>query len=103
MLIGTAGDGRTSDSRREYLTAVTTQPAALGWHWHETAVFYESEDALGFAAFGDVVLTDANAESRAPIRDFSRRAGGWRLATPAVPRLNPASSFLSGLDPRAEP
>src|SRR5438270_7653954 len=29
VLIGTAGDGRTSDSRREYLTAVTTQPAAV--------------------------------------------------------------------------
>ena len=68
VLIGTAGDGRTSDSRREYLTTVATQPAAVGWDWHETALFYESEDALGFAAFGDVVLTDATAEFRAPIR-----------------------------------
>jgi uncharacterized protein (TIGR02246 family) len=82
VLIGTAGDGRTSDSRREYLTAMTTQPAAVGWDWHETALFYESEDALGFAAFGDVVLTHATAEFRAPIRATFLAVqvdGGWRL------------------------
>ena len=82
VLIGIAGDGRTSDARREYLTAVTTQPAAVRWDWHETALFYESEDALGFAAFGDVVVTDAANEVRAPIRATFLAVhvdGGWRL------------------------
>jgi uncharacterized protein (TIGR02246 family) len=82
VLIGTAGDGRTSDARLEYLTAVTTQPAALRWDWHETALFYEAEDALGFAAFGDVLLTDAADEFRAPIRATLLAVyadGGWRL------------------------
>ena len=60
VLIGTAGDGRTSDARREYLSAVTTQPGVLRWDGRETRLFYESEDALGFAAFGDVVVTDAS-------------------------------------------
>jgi hypothetical protein len=82
VLIGTAGDGRTSDARREYLTAVTTQPAVLRWDWHETLLFYESEDALGFAAFGNLVLTDGTGEFRAPIRATLLAvhvAGSWRL------------------------
>ena len=82
VLIGTAGDGRTGEARREYLTAVTMQPAALRWDWDETLLFYESKDALGFAAFGNVVLTDATAEFRAPIRATLlavRVDGGWRL------------------------
>jgi ketosteroid isomerase-like protein len=82
VLIGTAGDGRTPEAREAYLEAVTTQPAALGWEWRETVLFFESEDALGFAAFGDVVLVDDAQEVRAPIRGtfFAVRAnGGWRL------------------------
>ena len=82
ILIGTAGDGRTSDARREYLTAVITQPAAPRWDWQETALFYESDEALGFAAFGDVVLTGGAEEVRAPIRAtlFAVRVdSGWRL------------------------
>lgn len=82
VLIGTAGDGRTPEGREAYLEAVTTQPGALQWDWRETTVFYESDDALGFAAFGDVVLLDGAQELRAPIRAtfFAVRAnGGWRL------------------------
>jgi ketosteroid isomerase-like protein len=82
VLIGTAGDGRTRETREAYLQAVTTQPGALQWDWRETVVFYESDDALGFAAFGDVVLLDGTQELRAPIRAtfFAVRAnGGWRL------------------------
>lgn len=82
VLIGTAGDGRTREAREAYLRAVTTQPGALQWDWRETVVFYESDDALGFAAFGDVVLLDGTQELRAPIRAtfFAVRVdGGWRL------------------------
>jgi ketosteroid isomerase-like protein len=82
VLIGTAGDGRTREAREAYLQAVTTQPGALQWDWRETVVFYESDDALGFAAFGDLVLLDGTQELRAPIRAtlFAVRAnGGWRL------------------------
>ena len=82
VLIGTAGDGRTPQAREAYLEAVTTQPGAVRWDWRETVLFFESEDALGFAAFGDVVLVDDTQELRAPIRGtfFAVRAnGGWRL------------------------
>ena len=82
VLIGTAGDGRTRDGRRDYLTAVTTQTAAVRWDWNETVMFYECDSALGFAAFGEVVLADEAQELRAPIRGtfFAVRAsGGWRL------------------------
>jgi predicted nucleic acid-binding protein len=78
VLIGTAGDGRTRAARDAYLEAVTTQTGAVQWDWRETVLFYESDDALGFAAFGDVVTE----ELRAPIRGtfFAVRAnGGWRL------------------------
>jgi ketosteroid isomerase-like protein len=78
VLIGTAGDGRTREARDAYLEAVTTQTGAVQWDWRETVLFYESDDALGFAAFGDVVTE----ELRAPIRGtfFAVRAnGGWRL------------------------
>lgn len=54
VLIGTSGEGRTRAARREYLTAVVTQAATVRWDWEETVLFYESDDALGFAAFGEV-------------------------------------------------
>jgi ketosteroid isomerase-like protein len=82
ILIGTAGDGRTRDGRRDYLNALTTQTAAVRWDWNETVMFYECDGALGFAAFGEVVLTDEAQELRAPIRGtfFAVRASdGWRL------------------------
>ena len=82
VLIGTAGDGRTPDARRAYLTGVTTQAASLLWDWKETVVFYESDSALGFAAFGEVAVVDEAEELRAPIRGtfFAVKASdGWRL------------------------
>ena len=82
VLIGTAGDGRTPEAREAYLEAVTTQPGAVRWDWRETVLFFESADAVGFAAFGDVVLVDDTQELRAPIRGtfFAVRVnGGWRL------------------------
>jgi hypothetical protein len=82
VLIGTAGDGRTPETRAAYLESVVADPAALRWDWRETVVFFESEEALGFAAFGDVVLVNGVDETRAPIRAtfFAVRAdGGWRL------------------------
>jgi hypothetical protein len=94
VLVGVAGDGRTRDGRRDYLTAITTQTAAVRWDWKETVMFYECDGALGFAAFGEIVLADGDWELRAPIRGtfFAVRAGdGWRLrqfhgSVPQVPR-----------------
>jgi ketosteroid isomerase-like protein len=82
VLIGTAGDGRTPEGREAYLAAVVGQRAAVRWEWRETLVFYEATDALGFAAFGDIVLIDVGGEVRAPIRAtfFAVRTDrGWRL------------------------
>jgi SnoaL-like protein len=82
VLIGTAGDGRNPDALRSYLTAVATQPASLRWEWREIVPFYEGVDALGFAAFGDIVVADATGERSAPIRltVFAvRTAERWRV------------------------
>jgi hypothetical protein len=82
MLIGTAGDGRNPAARRHYLRLVVTQPGALRWDWQETHRFYQAHDALGFAAFGELVVADGATEERAPIRAtlFAVRSGdGWRL------------------------
>src|SRR5690242_15756818 len=64
VLIGAAGDGRDREGLRRYLTAVAAQPEALRWEWEEIVPFYEADDALGFAAFGEV----ASGERRAPMR-----------------------------------
>ena len=82
VLIGTSGDGRTSETRREYLTGVATQSAALRWEWAETRLFYNAADVLGFAAFGEVVLTGEASEWRSPIRLTVLAVqveGDWRL------------------------
>ena len=93
MLIGIAGEGRTGEGRRDYLAAITAQTAAVRWDWNETDLFYERDDALGFAAFGEVVLTDQSQELRVPFRGtfFAARVNdGWRLrqfhgSVPQVP------------------
>ncbi|HZS31205.1 MAG TPA: nuclear transport factor 2 family protein [Gaiellaceae bacterium] len=82
VLIGSAGDGRDTERRRRYLTALATQPESLFWDWQEAIPFYESDDALGFAAFGEVAVSDAAGEQRYPIRASLlgvRSADGWRL------------------------
>lgn len=82
VLIVTAGDARTREMRAAYLEAVATQRAAVRWDWRETLLFYEAKDALGFAAFGDVVLVDGIDAVRTPVRGtfFAVRTdGGWRL------------------------
>jgi uncharacterized protein (TIGR02246 family) len=82
VLIGTAGDGRDPEAVRRYLTAVATQPESVRWEWRDVAPFHVGPGTLGFAAFGDVVLSDGTAERRAPIRatvfavESSR---GWRI------------------------
>src|SRR4051794_3133171 len=68
MLIGTGGDGRTSATRREYLTAVATQAGRLLWDWREVIPFYETDEMVAFAGFGDIVVTDDVGQRRAPIR-----------------------------------
>ena len=82
MLIGTSGDGRTPQTRRDYLTAVATQPERLYWDWHEVIPFYETEDVVGFAGFGDVVVASEEGDWRAPIRATllaSDTGNGWRI------------------------
>ena len=82
VLIGTAGDGRNRDALVRYLTALATQPESFRWEWSEVVPFHRSDEALGFAAFGEVVVSDASGERRAPIRAtiFAvETADGWRL------------------------
>ena len=82
MLIGTSGDGRTPATRRDYLTAVATQPERLFWDWREVVPFYETTDVIGFAGFGDVVVTSEEGEWRAPIRATLlavETSNGWRI------------------------
>jgi SnoaL-like domain len=82
MLIGTGGDGRTPETRREYLTAVATQPARLLWEWSEVIPIYETDEFVAFASFGDIVVTDDLGERRAPIRATVMAVEtevGWRI------------------------
>jgi uncharacterized protein (TIGR02246 family) len=82
VLIGTAGDGRSPEALRRYLTAVATQPESLRWEWREVIPFHQGAGSLGFAAFGDIVVSDGNGERRAPIRAtlFAVESpDGWRL------------------------
>lgn len=82
VLIGTAGDGRNRDTLRQYLAAVATQPASLRWEWRDVITFHEDAGALGFAAFGEIIVSVGNDERRAPIRltIFAvQTQHGWRL------------------------
>jgi hypothetical protein len=83
VLIGTSGDGRDRAGVRRYLEAVVGQPGELRWEWTEVITFHRTEDAVGFAAFGDVVVAEEGSELREPIRMTGlavREGGRWRLA-----------------------
>jgi len=82
VLIGTRGDGRNRDALRDYLTAVATQPESLRWEWREVVPFHEEPGSLGFAAFGEIIISLGSDERRAPIRltIFAvQTPHGWRL------------------------
>ena len=82
MLIGTGGDGRHSDGLLRYLTAVVTQSASLRWEWEEIVGFHQNDGDLGFAAFGEIVVSDGDGERRAPIRltIFAvETPAGWKI------------------------
>src|SRR3954469_19538518 len=82
VLIGTAGDGRDGDGVRAYLTEVATQPQSLRWDWRDVIPFHDEAESLGFAAFGDIVVSDGDTEERAPIRATLlavRTPDGWRI------------------------
>ena len=82
VLVGTGGDGRNREALRRYLTAVATQPESLRWEWNEVVPFHHGEGVLGFAGFGDVVVSDGSGERRAPIRVTIlavETPDGWRL------------------------
>ena len=81
VLIGTQGDGRNSDGLRRYLSAVVTQPVSLRWEWQDIVPFHHSAGSLGFAAFGEIVVSDSDGERRAPIRltlFAVQTPNGWR-------------------------
>lgn len=82
VLIGTSGDGRDEAGVRRYLEAVVGQPGELRWEWADVVPFHRTEDALGFAAFGDIVVAGDGSESRRPIRLTAlavSEGGRWRL------------------------
>jgi uncharacterized protein (TIGR02246 family) len=82
VLIGTSADGRDRAGVRSYLEAVVAQAGELRWEWTEVVPFHRTEDAVGFAAFGDVVLAEDGSEWRKPIRMTglaAREDGRWRL------------------------
>ena len=82
VLIGTSGDGRDRAGVRRYIEGVVGQPGELRWEWSEVVPFHSTDDAVGFAAFGDVVLVEDGSEWRKPIRmtGLAMRDGGrWRL------------------------
>lgn len=82
VLIGTSSDGRDRERRVRYLTALATQPELLRWEWSEVVPFHEADGELGFAAFGEIVVTNGQEERRRPIRVtiFAvETADGWRL------------------------
>src|SRR3954465_2595342 len=67
MLIGTGDDGRRRDGLVAYLTAAATQPSSLRWGGAEVVPFYDARDtmgfgALGFGAFGEIVMTQGGSE-----------------------------------------
>lgn len=82
VLIGTGGDARDRAGVRAYLEAIVGQPGALRWEWDEVIPFHHTDDAVGFAAFGDVVLAENGSEWRKAIRMTGlavRDGKGWRL------------------------
>jgi hypothetical protein len=49
---------------------------------HDVVPFHESAETLGFAGFGEIVVSDGTRERRAPIRLTVlaiRTPDGWRL------------------------
>ena len=82
VLIGAGGDARNRDALRRYLTAVATQPESLRWEWREIVPFHQSASSLGFAAFGEIVVSDGSSERRAPIRltlFAAQTPNGWTI------------------------
>jgi ketosteroid isomerase-like protein len=82
VLIGAGGDGRNPEALHRYLTAVATQPESLRWEWREIVPFEQSPATLGFAAFGELVISDAGGDRRAPFRltlFAVKTPGGWRI------------------------
>jgi len=82
VLVGTGADARTVEAIRDYLHAIATQPESFRWDWQEVVPFHAESGSLGFAAFGEIVVTDASGERRAPFRATLlavQSDKGWRL------------------------
>lgn len=67
---------------REYLTLLVEAGSRLRWEWDQVHVFLDTPGAVGFACFGEVVLSDDGEETKAPIRMTAVAVptpDGWRL------------------------
>lgn len=82
VLLGTSAHNLDRDDVRAYLKLVAEQPGRLSWEFRDVRVFHEVDATLGFAAIGDVVVSEDGEEARAPFRltvlavETDR---GWRL------------------------
>lgn len=82
VLIASATDGRDRAGVRRYLEGVAGRAGELRWDWEDVVPFHRTPDTVGFAAFGDVVVTVDGAEWRQPIRMTGvavRVEQRWRL------------------------
>lgn len=82
LLIGIAGECRDREAMERYVVAGTTASYTLRWDRLETVVFHADADTLGFAAFGDMIVTEAGSERRLPFRMTFlavRTSNGWKL------------------------
>jgi SnoaL-like domain len=68
VLIGSSSGGRDRAGVRRYLEGVAGRPGELRWEWAHVVPFHRTKDTVGFAAFGDVVVAENDAEWRQPIR-----------------------------------
>jgi uncharacterized protein (TIGR02246 family) len=79
VLIGTGSHNHGRQAVDAYLGAVLEEPP-FRWEWREVIVCHESPGAIGFAAFGEIVDSQAQQEERAAYRltlFAVERPGGW--------------------------
>lgn len=82
VLIGTTSHRLGPAGLREYLTLLVEADGRLRWEWDSVHVFLDLPDAVGFACFGQVVVTEDGEPARAPIRMTAVAVpsrDGWRL------------------------
>jgi uncharacterized protein (TIGR02246 family) len=68
VLIGTSSHTHGREDVDAYVRAVIEQPGTFRWEWRDVVVFHESPGLLGAACFGEIVISGAEQEDRAPFR-----------------------------------